>query len=215
MKIDLLLPTSHARPASMGDVSWSMSLPYKQSPASKRNESRAPKPPNCTLACVEFNSASTMIDALSPGIEISTPSSPGNIELKFIFKNRNEKRKQNDDEHHHQPVYPHRVTRQSGTPAIFCDVVRIKYKSRNECDESSSSAATAFGPCTAIRARASLSRNSTVTSFPCLLNRSYKMQSNTINFWKTIHTETKTHECWSVMRCRFVFQLVILFGSLS
>lgn len=70
------LPTSQARPASMGDVSCSMSLPYKHSPASKRNESRAPNPAKYTLACAEFSNASAIIAALSPGTEISTPSSP-------------------------------------------------------------------------------------------------------------------------------------------
>lgn len=82
----------------------------------------------------------------------------------------------------HEPVYPHRVIRQSSTPATLCILVRMKYKSRNEFGDMSSSAATAFGPCTAIRARASLSRNSSVTSLPCLLNRSCQNVIKYTNF---------------------------------
>lgn len=39
---------AHVRVPSMGDVVSSRSLPYKQRPASKRNESRAPRPTGIT-----------------------------------------------------------------------------------------------------------------------------------------------------------------------
>lgn len=72
----------------------------------------------------------------------------------------------------HQPVYPQRVIRHPSTPATVPVLVCMKYKSRSESDETSSSAVAACGPCNAISARSSLSRNSTDTSLPSFVNLS-------------------------------------------
>ena len=69
----LFFDIAHFKLASIGVVSVSKSFPYKQSPASKRNVSLAPKPinfdPFLSKIFVKFS-------AISFGIEISNPSSP-------------------------------------------------------------------------------------------------------------------------------------------
>lgn len=102
--------------------------------------------------------------------------------------------------------------RQSWMPAISTDLVRMKYKSRYECDEMSSSAATAFGPCNAIRARASLSRNSIETALPCLLNRSY---SQTIIKYNNEHLIHKIHKIHKIKHIRRAQYAVVAFNEME
>ena len=69
---DLLI--LHNNDASIGLVSVFISWPYKQRPASKRKESRAPKPMASTQSKLSNKRATA--SACSLGIEISNPSSP-------------------------------------------------------------------------------------------------------------------------------------------
>mmetsp|Transcript_27278 Transcript_27278/g.69442 ORF Transcript_27278/g.69442 Transcript_27278/m.69442 type:complete len:222 (+) Transcript_27278:442-1107(+) len=70
----LRLPTVHARPASMGEMDSSRSLPYRHSPASRRSESRGPRPHRRTaLLPISFSVSAT---AWLLGTLISNPSSP-------------------------------------------------------------------------------------------------------------------------------------------
>lgn len=113
------VPTSHANPASTGFVVSSMSLPYKQRPASIRNESRAPNPASSTFPSLLPSKCSTMWRERSAGMDISQPSSP--LEMRKLFKKTNTNR--------HRivlPVYPHLVIRQSDTPTNSVVIVCIK-----------------------------------------------------------------------------------------
>ena len=69
----LYLDIAHFKLASTGVVSASISLPYKQSPASKRKVSLAPKPTNFDPF---LNNSFVKFSAFSFEIEISNPSSP-------------------------------------------------------------------------------------------------------------------------------------------
>ena len=72
----LRFPIVHVKPASIGVVSSSISLPYKHKPASSRKESRAPKPDSCTLPSVDESKVSVTSVILSSMIDNSNPSSP-------------------------------------------------------------------------------------------------------------------------------------------
>ena len=83
------LPIVHTSPASTGEVFSSISLPYKQRPASKRSESRAPNPAGFTSGCFKsslfntirrhlrkYNTYSARCTAIFSCTLISKPSSP-------------------------------------------------------------------------------------------------------------------------------------------
>ena len=69
----LFFDIAHFKFASMGVVFMSISFPYKQSPASNRNVSLAPKPINLDPLS---NKTFVKFSAISFGIETSNPSSP-------------------------------------------------------------------------------------------------------------------------------------------
>ena len=67
----LALATVHISPASTGVVSSSISLPYRQSPASNLNESRAPKPASRTCPWSELSKCSVTFLVSPSGMDIS------------------------------------------------------------------------------------------------------------------------------------------------
>mmetsp|Transcript_15977 Transcript_15977/g.41317 ORF Transcript_15977/g.41317 Transcript_15977/m.41317 type:complete len:303 (-) Transcript_15977:29-937(-) len=117
----LALATTNRSPASAGVVVSSMSLPYRQRPASSLSESRAPRPMGITSAWLRMFCAT--VSECSLGKAISKPSSP---------------------------VYPLRVTKQS-TPATFMCTPDMNFIDSNLWSHSVAMTEAALGPCSARR----------------------------------------------------------------
>mmetsp|Transcript_11808 Transcript_11808/g.49484 ORF Transcript_11808/g.49484 Transcript_11808/m.49484 type:complete len:212 (+) Transcript_11808:318-953(+) len=140
----LALPMVQVRPASSGEMVSFRSLPYRHRPASRRSESRAPRPQS---RASEFSRSFFVRDTVSFfKSEISNPSSP---------------------------VYPVRVS-QTSTPLTFASVNMPKYSLERSRSVRGWSTSTALGPWNASSERSPCTMNSAsppraLNSARCLL----------------------------------------------